>query len=71
MLTCVNAKPYRPRVEEKEYVARPVDDPARPWLVLRPYETTKAWNERMSRTCYRCGREIADKDALDRHEAAH
>lgn len=63
--------PYRPFVKPAGGIGGPVDDPARPWLALRPGETERERHTRLSKTCYHCGVFMMDSAVLDVHEAEH
>lgn len=67
----MNAQPYRPPPLNRRLFGEPVESQSKPWLALRPKETRRQWNERLSRTCYRCGHYEKDRERLDRHEAEH
>lgn len=40
-------------------------------MARRPGETLEQHGDRLSRSCYRCGREIRNRQDLNAHEEAH
>jgi hypothetical protein len=54
--------------KQRDRMGGPQDMPSKPWLALRAGETYRAWQLRVSRSCYRCGLYIADKAQLEAHE---